>query len=94
VTARSDDPHCRHVEAFEAIAEMLSLGPVLYEAEVSGERLISLEAPSGTFPRKRKRTPKQNDHDQGHSSKPSNRHDPSLSAEQLALNAQQHVARS
>jgi hypothetical protein len=36
---------CRHVEAFEAIAETLSLGSVLYEGEGSGERLISLEAP-------------------------------------------------
>jgi hypothetical protein len=80
--------------AVEAIAEMLSLGSVLYEAEVSSERLIWLEAPSGTLPRKRKRTPNQNDHDQGHSSKSSNRHDPPLSAEQLTLNAQQHVARS
>ena len=32
------------VEAFEAVAERLSLGSVLYEAEVTSERLIWLEA--------------------------------------------------
>jgi hypothetical protein len=35
------------VEAFEAVAETLSHGSVLYEAEVTGERLIRLRRLNG-----------------------------------------------